>query len=194
MKAHPQPTDTNFVCVIGALRTPQRIAVLADPDSRLRELSTQSPYPFRCFRAFPFERAVAYHVAKVARGLLDRQRSHGMWFKVTPAEAEEAVRMAASILKNATGGLRLHQIRGARQLLGWSIREAADAAGIEPGQWTAIESGPPSFHGQRERQQALLTGPLPRVAAMRRTLESAGVIFTDGDEPGVKLRLRELGE
>ena len=67
------------------------------------------------------------------------------------------------------------QIRGARGLLGWSQTELAKAAGLSLPTVKRYETG-----GAAVSPDA--------VAKMRRALEAAGVTFTNGDEPGVKLR------
>lgn len=69
------------------------------------------------------------------------------------------------------------QIRGACGMLKWSARELADTSGLSL--------------STVKRMQAV--DEVPSVAAksleaIRRTLEEAGVSFTNGEEPGVKLR------
>lgn len=69
------------------------------------------------------------------------------------------------------------QVRAARGLIAWSQRELADAASVglstiadfERGKRTPIDNN---------------------LSAIERALEEAGVTFTNGDEPGVKLRKR----
>ena len=63
-------------------------------------------------------------------------------------------------------------IRG-RRLLGLTQEALARAAGVSTDTVSRFESG----GGSRSRSRAKL----------RCTLEAAGVVFTDGDEPGVKL-------
>jgi transcriptional regulator with XRE-family HTH domain len=70
------------------------------------------------------------------------------------------------------------QIRAARKLLGWTRAElAVRAFGVSS---HTIESA------ERERTRVPPTDA--QLASIRRALESAGVEFTNGDEPGVKLR------
>jgi len=66
------------------------------------------------------------------------------------------------------------QVRGARGVLDWSQAELADAATVTLRTVQRFERG---------------QGPPRRttVLAIKRALESAGVEFTNGDEPGVKL-------
>ncbi|WP_113891114.1 helix-turn-helix domain-containing protein [Roseiarcus fermentans] len=67
------------------------------------------------------------------------------------------------------------QLRAARGLLGWSQTELALAAKIGRATIADFESGK--------------RGPYARTLdVLRSTLEGAGVEFTNGGEPGVKLR------
>jgi predicted transcriptional regulator len=68
------------------------------------------------------------------------------------------------------------QIRAARALLGLSQVELAKMAGISPTALVNIETG------ASDPKTSTLT-------AIIGALESAGAAFTNGDEPGVKLRL-----
>ncbi len=70
----------------------------------------------------------------------------------------------------------------ARRLLGWSQTRLGDAIGIRF-----------SVVGRFERIGRMTKarrGP-DRLGAMRAAFEAAGVEFTDGDQPGVKLRKAE---
>jgi transcriptional regulator with XRE-family HTH domain len=65
------------------------------------------------------------------------------------------------------------QCKMARAALGLGVRELAAKAGVSPDTVFRLEKG-----------EALL----PRtVDAIRQALEAAGVVFTNGSEPGVKL-------
>jgi len=66
------------------------------------------------------------------------------------------------------------QSRAARGLLGWSQQALAEAAGLRS--WRTIQR----FEAGERTPKAL--------REIRTALESAGVEFTNGDEPGVKLR------
>ena len=67
------------------------------------------------------------------------------------------------------------QCRGARGMLAWNQGQLADAANVS--RMTVVE-----FEGGRR-------APHPNnLAAIRTALEAAGVVFTDGEEPGVRLR------
>ena len=72
------------------------------------------------------------------------------------------------------------QIRAARALLRWGQKQLAEAAGVSIETVKRLEKtvGPISAY----------TGTATSLAA---ALEAAGVAFTNGDEPGVKLRKRE---
>jgi transcriptional regulator with XRE-family HTH domain len=67
------------------------------------------------------------------------------------------------------------QVTGARKLLGWSRVKLAIESGVGNGTIVTFENGLHVPHA----------GVL---AALKRALEAAGVQFTNGDEPGVKLR------
>ena len=67
------------------------------------------------------------------------------------------------------------QIREARKLLGWSRDRLAPRAELPVNRLGAYELG-----------RRIL--PLEEVEALKGALEAAGVEFTNGDEPGVKLR------
>ncbi|MGM0584455.1 MAG: helix-turn-helix transcriptional regulator [Pseudomonadota bacterium] len=69
------------------------------------------------------------------------------------------------------------QVRAARGLLGWSVRQLAEAAGLHRNTVSNFETG--RYGGGPET-----------VAALRRALEEAGVVFLEenGGGPGVRLR------
>jgi transcriptional regulator with XRE-family HTH domain len=68
------------------------------------------------------------------------------------------------------------QLRAARSLLNWTVRDLAEKAGVHRNTITRAETE--------------ATGQGHAVAQMVRTLESAGVIFVEenGEGPGVRLR------
>jgi transcriptional regulator with XRE-family HTH domain len=68
------------------------------------------------------------------------------------------------------------QIRAARGLLHWTVRDLAEKSGVHRNTVTRMEAGLAS-HG-------------PTIAAMVRAFEDAGVEFLDGDAPGVRLHRR----
>jgi predicted transcriptional regulator len=67
------------------------------------------------------------------------------------------------------------QIRAARAMLDWTQRELAERAGISKTGLNNIE------RGSADPKASTLT-------AIWRAIEDAGVEFTNGDEPGVKLK------
>jgi transcriptional regulator with XRE-family HTH domain len=73
------------------------------------------------------------------------------------------------------------QIRAARKLLGWSRDRLAPRAGVSRTVIWKLEDG------------GFTTTLTEQVYAIQRVLEAAGVEFTNGDEPGVKLRKAEGG-
>lgn len=73
------------------------------------------------------------------------------------------------------------QIRAARALLGWSQADLAERAGVSLPTIKRLEPG-----------DEPLTGSHQTIDAIRRALETAGVIFVaeNGEGPGVRLRKR----
>ena len=69
------------------------------------------------------------------------------------------------------------QIRMARAALGWGVRDLAREAGVSANTISRYENGYDAL-GETLKK-------------MQRALEAGGVTFTNGDEPGVKLRRRE---
>ena len=68
------------------------------------------------------------------------------------------------------------QLRMARAALDWTVRDLADRAKVHRNTITRLERGAPAE---------------PRtLKAIVQTLEGAGILFTDGDAPGVKMRVR----
>ncbi len=68
----------------------------------------------------------------------------------------------------------------ARSALRWTAQELAEKAGIG---WATVQ--------RMEQGDGVPTASAKNLDAVQRALESAGVIFTNGGEPGVKLRRRE---
>jgi transcriptional regulator with XRE-family HTH domain len=69
------------------------------------------------------------------------------------------------------------QVRMARAALNWSLADLAEAAGVHRNTISNFETE--KFAGDPEK-----------LTAIRAALESAGVEFTNGDAPGVRLRKR----
>jgi len=67
------------------------------------------------------------------------------------------------------------QIKAARSLLGWSQPRLANAAGLSEGTVKRFETG-------------LAVVSQDAISRMRVALEAAGVEFTNGKRPGVRLR------
>ena len=61
----------------------------------------------------------------------------------------------------------------ARAAIGWGVRELAERAGITANTVTRIENGADAKQSTMDRMQA--------------ALEAAGLEFTNGDQPGVRL-------
>jgi transcriptional regulator with XRE-family HTH domain len=69
--------------------------------------------------------------------------------------------------------MRAIQLRMARAAMGWGVRELAEKAGITANTVTRIENG-------ADAKQSTMD-------ALQRALEAAGIEFTNGDQPGVRL-------
>src|SRR5438132_2609012 len=65
------------------------------------------------------------------------------------------------------------QLRMARAAIGWGVRELAEKAGVTANTVTRIENGADAKQSTMDRLQS--------------ALEAAGVEFTNGDQPGVRL-------
>jgi transcriptional regulator with XRE-family HTH domain len=65
------------------------------------------------------------------------------------------------------------QLRMARAAAGWGVRELAAKAGVTANTVTRIENG-------ADAKQSTIN-------SLQRALETAGVEFTNGDQPGVRL-------
>jgi len=65
------------------------------------------------------------------------------------------------------------QLRMARAAIGWGVRELAKKAGVTANTVTRIENG-------ADAKQSTID-------ALQRALEAAGIEFTNGDQPGVRL-------
>ena len=69
--------------------------------------------------------------------------------------------------------MRAIQLRMARAAVGWGVRELAQKAGVTANTVTRIENG-------ADAKQST-------IQALQRALEAAGVEFTNGEQPGVRL-------
>jgi len=67
------------------------------------------------------------------------------------------------------------QVKAARGLLGWPQHRMAGEIGISLSEFASFEAG-------RSKLSRL------QCSVLQRALDAAGVIFTNGGEPGVKLR------
>ncbi len=74
------------------------------------------------------------------------------------------------------------QVRAARDLLGWSRRHLGARSGVSLNVVKVLEQD------GRAMASFIRTDQVDAVAAMRAAIEAAGVEFTDGDVPGVRLR------
>ncbi len=77
-----------------------------------------------------------------------------------------------SILK-----VSIQQIKAGRALLGWSQDQLADASGVSRPTIKRLEA-----------EGGMLGGRASTAEKIRRALEAAGIEFTNGDLPGVRLK------
>jgi predicted transcriptional regulator len=77
----------------------------------------------------------------------------------------------------STQKVSVRQIKAARALLAWSQDDLADRSGVSQPTIKRLEAAGGELGGRGETQEKL-----------RRALEKAGVVFTNGHEPGVRLR------
>jgi transcriptional regulator with XRE-family HTH domain len=69
--------------------------------------------------------------------------------------------------------MRAIQLKMARAAIGWGVRELAEKAGVTANTVTRIENG-------ADAKQSTIN-------ALQGALEAAGIEFTNGDQPGVRL-------
>ena len=69
------------------------------------------------------------------------------------------------------------QVRAARGLLGWTVRDLARRAIVSIANVHTIEESRP-----------VPSDMTAKLAALQETLEAVGIEFTDGNAPGVRLR------
>lgn len=72
------------------------------------------------------------------------------------------------------------QIRAARALVRWSARDLAEKSGVSLNTIQRMEAA-----------QGVPSGLTKNLQAVQAALEAAGVEFTNGDAPGVRLRSRK---
>jgi transcriptional regulator with XRE-family HTH domain len=77
---------------------------------------------------------------------------------------------------NQAGGVEIEQLRAARALLGWSQSDLAAKAGLSRGTVKRAETENDTPVSDEAK------------AMMKAALQAAGVEFTNGDAPGVRLR------
>ena len=68
------------------------------------------------------------------------------------------------------------QLRMARAAVGWGVRDLAKQAGVTANTVTRIENG-------ADAKQSTMD-------ALKRALEAAGIEFTNGEQPGVRISKR----
>jgi transcriptional regulator with XRE-family HTH domain len=79
---------------------------------------------------------------------------------------------------NQAGNVKIQQLRAARALLGWSQSDLAEKAGL---------SRPTVKRAETENDTPVSD---EAKAKMKAALEAAGVEFTNGQKPGVRLNKR----
>lgn len=74
----------------------------------------------------------------------------------------------------------IRQIKAGRELLAWSQAHLAKASGMSLPTIKRLESEDGQLGGRADTQDRILAA-----------LEKAGIVFTNGDEPGVKLKKKK---
>jgi transcriptional regulator with XRE-family HTH domain len=77
--------------------------------------------------------------------------------------------------------IKKEQLRAARALLGWSQTKLSERAGMSLPTVKRVETGRGAKVSDEARQ------------ALQAALEAAGIEFTNGDAPGVRLRAKRRG-
>lgn len=72
------------------------------------------------------------------------------------------------------------QMRAARGLLNWSVRELSERSGVHRNTITNFETGKSG-------------GDADTLDRLRKTIEGAGVEFTNGGQPGVRMKAGDAG-
>ena len=72
------------------------------------------------------------------------------------------------------------QLRAARALIGWTAQELADASGV----------GVATIR-RAELKDGLVGTTAPNIAAIQRAFSDRGVEFTNGDQPGVRMKAQQ---
>jgi DNA-binding XRE family transcriptional regulator len=151
-------------------------------------------YEARC-RGIVLGRVVAQQLR--AKGLLADRRAGREFEQVLQQMAASGDELLSVIATNALGRIRFEQnqvrrqtgsgtaiapaqCRQARELLGWTQDYLGEKLGVAGTVIGLFERGHQLPHTMKERQD--------RAEFLRTILETAGVEFTNGDEPGVKLR------
>jgi len=73
--------------------------------------------------------------------------------------------------------LSVRQVKAARAMLGWSAHDLARESGISYPTIARLEAGDGDLGGRQST-----------IDAIRTALEAAGIEFTNGGQPGVRLR------
>ena len=82
-----------------------------------------------------------------------------------------------NIKSDPTHWITIRQVKAARTLVGWSQLDLANHSSLSQPTIARLESAEGRLAGRRET-----------IRKIRAALESAGVEFTNGDQPGVRLR------
>ena len=174
-----EPEDgTACVYVIGAAEGPQKIGFSCDPLSRLKAFQTRRGARLTVHYtspALPRRAAQALESAVHFRLTCEGKKVGLELFAVTPEEATASVTDA---LKGKAPGLTSATSRAARGLLDWTQDQLAKTAGVGITTVRTFEKGASAPVAQN-------------LAAMRRALEAAGVVFISENGGGAGVRMKE---
>lgn len=185
----------SFIYVIGHPDGPKKVGISGSPADRFRSLQTASPTKLSGEFFGACDRPVARAIESRAHDLLASARRAGEWFEVSLEDAVSAVMRAAAdlgyevrpvppgevlpVLVGGTDAVSGEQIQAARALLRWSQQELSERADVPVPTLKRVEG-----------MRGTVRGTYETVTKIVGALRAAGIVFTNGGEPGVKLKAR----
>lgn len=177
------------VYVIQAEGGPVKVGVAADPARRLVTLRTGTPFRLSLAHVQPIEadlRAVA--VERATHALLSAAHAHGEWFAVSAQEAKAAIHEAIRRLRTPAPSSAAETPAGAAEVVtGEQLRGARAMARIEQAELARQAGVSVDTIKRLERTVGPISANVNTMAAIVTVLEAAGVEFTNGGQPGVRL-------
>jgi hypothetical protein len=94
-RSHPPEMKGSFLYVFKGDHNLAKVGVSTNPDARLAQLRTASPFPID-YAFVGVTPGAGYDIERVAHGILAGHRCNGEWFDVPPEMAVAAVHTAAN--------------------------------------------------------------------------------------------------